>query len=433
MRIVEGLDIPVSGTPEQAISDGPEIATVALLGNDYVGMRASLRVQHGDRVRLGQPLFTDRKHTEIAYTSPGAGIVSAINRGDRRALLSIVIHLEGEDEESFESFNGEQLVKLDREQVKQNLLSSGLWTALRTRPYSKVADPNSSPHSIFVTAINTEPLAPRPELMINEYRDAFAHGLTVISKLTEGAVFLCKSPGVELPIGDSGKISVVDFAGPHPSGLVGTHIHFLDPVSIQKLVWHLNYQDVIAIGNLFTTGRLWTERIVAIAGPMVKQPRLVRTRIGADTDELTQGEIVDEPARVISGSVLSGRWSREPQNFLGRYHDQVSVIAELSDEAEKVWPGEVRNRFSIYGLFRAKRGSNRGFVFSVGRNGKQTAMVPFGGFEKVMPLDILPTQLLRSLIVGDTETAQKLGCLELDEEDLALCTFVCPGKYEYGL
>ncbi len=431
MRITEGLDIPMEGEPEQSIFDGIGVSSVALLGGDYIGLSPALQVQEGDRVRLGQPLFADRKHPSVIFSSPGSGVVTAINRGARRALLSVVVQLEGDDEASFPSWPRADLPGLRRDEVTASLLNSGLWTALRARPYGRVADPETMPHSIFVTAVDSNPLAARPDRVIGEEREAFGDGMIVLSRLTDGPVYLCKPPGADLPMGDPERTIAVDFTGPHPSGLVGTHIHFLDPVGAGRTVWHLNYQDVIAVGKLFATGRLSTGRVVSLAGPMVTRPRLVRTRLGANLDELTRGELQDGRHRMISGSVLSGRAAQSPEHYLGRYHNQASVIAEALPDARCRWLGGP-GVFSLYGLWAHRKRSRRHFAFTTAKHGRPAAMVPFGGFEKVMPLNILPTQLLRALLVGDTDMAQALGCLELDEEDLALCSFLCPGKIDYG-
>ncbi len=429
--IVKGLDIPIEGAPEQVVSGAAEATSVALVGGDYVGLSPAMRVEEGDRVRLGQPLFADRKHPEVLFTSPGSGVVTGINRGARRALRSVVVDLDGDDEEVFPSWPAGDLTGLRRQQVREPLLASGLWTAFRTRPYGKVPDPAAAPRSIFVTAIDTSPLAARPGVAVGEHPADFANGLTVLSHLTEGPVFLCQAPNADLPVGASERLSVAEFSGPHPSGLVGTHIHALDPVGARGTVWHLGYQDVIAIGKLFTTGRLWAERIVALAGPALRRPRLVRARLGLDLEQLTRGEAMAVDVRVISGSVLSGREARRPVNYLGRFHTQVSVVAEAGRGDDG--PAAGGQVFSAYRPAVSGRRGQRRFTFTTALHGRPTAMVPLGGFERVMPLDILPTQLLRALLVGDTDMAQALGCLELDEEDLALCSFVCPSKLEYGL
>jgi len=433
ITIKKGLDLPIVNEPRQEIEEGRPIRRVALIGDDSIGMKPTLAVREGARVKLGQLLFTDKRTPGVRYTSPGSGTVAAINRGEKRRFQSIVIELDGDEEVTFDSYEPEQLDTLSRDQVRENLVESGLWTAIRTRPFSKVPSPDSVPHSIFVTAIDTNPLAARPEKILGQRANEFLWGLRVLRHLTDGSLFLCTAPDEEIPGTDLEFVTAEQFAGPHPAGLPGTHIHFLDPVSDSKTVWYLNYQDVIAIGHLFTTGRLLVERVVSFAGPSVKNPRLVRTRLGASIDELVQDELTEGNHRVISGSVLSGRRAAGPFAFLGRYHLQVSALAEGGKREFLGWLQLGFQKFSIRPVY-ASRWSRRPrkFAFTTSREGSPRAMVPIGVYEDVMPLDILPTFLLRALIIGDTDQAQALGCLELDEEDLALCTFVCPGKYEYG-
>jgi Na+-transporting NADH:ubiquinone oxidoreductase subunit A len=281
--------------------------------------------------------------------------------------------------------------------------------------------------------MDSNPLAVRADVVINGHGSDFLQGLTVISKLTPGKVYVCKYPDADIPTSDVASMEVVEFAGPHPVGLPGTHIHFIDPVSATKSVWYLNYQDVIAIGKLFTTGKLWVERVISLAGPSVVRPRLLRTRLGANTEELVRGELRPGEARVISGSVLSGHRAAGWARFLGRYHTQLSVIPEERERHFLGWIHPGPDRFSALNVFVSSffRG-RKAFPLTTSQQGSPRAMVPIGSYSAVMPLDILPTQLLRSLMVGDTDKAQGLGCLELDEEDLALCTYVCPSKYEYG-
>lgn len=430
ITIRRGLDLPIRGEPEQVIHDGPAVTSVAVIGPDYHGMKPTMAVKEGDRVKLGQLLFTDKKTEGVKYTAPGAGVVKAINRGERRVLQSVVIELDGDDAESFTAYSAEQLASVDRDAVVSQLVDSGMWTSLRTRPYSKVPAPASMAHSIFVTATDTNPLAANPEVVINARRDDFVAGLRVLTKLSD-KVHLCAADNTDIPGAELPGVQGHRFSGVHPAGLAGTHIHFIDPVSVTKTVWTINYQDVIAIGALFTTGAIDVSRVVALAGPQVKQPRLIKTRIGANIDQLTAGQLADGVNRVVSGSVLSGRKSSATFAFLGRYHLQVSVLLEGGERPFLHYFTLGGNRHSVMptyisSLFKKK------FDMTTSTNGSERAMVPVGNYEKVMPLDILPTQLLRALIVGDTEMAQKLGCLELDEEDLALCTYACVGKYEYG-
>jgi Na+-transporting NADH:ubiquinone oxidoreductase subunit A len=432
MKIRKGLNIPVSGEPEQVIYDGPESDSVGLLGYDYVGMKPTMLVAEGDRVKLGQALFTDKNNPQVTFTAPAAGKVRDINRGAKRVLQSVVIERDGDDEETFTSYGEHQLGGLSSEQVKENLLASGLWTAFRARPYSKVPNPDTAPSSIFITAMDSNPLAVRSDVVINEYRQDFINGLEVITKLTEGRLFVCKYAGTDIPGDEIASVTVAEFSGPHPSGLVGTHIHFLDPISATKTVWHLQYQDVIAIGKLFTTGRLFTGRIISLAGPMVQRPRLIRTRLGASIKKLVKDQFEEHECRVISGSVLSGRRAAGWANFLGRYHAQVSVIREGGERHFLGWLAPGTKDYSATNVFVSSFFKKRSFSFSSSQHGCPRAMIPIQSYQDVMPMDILAVPLLRYLLVRDTDRAQQLGCLELDEEDLALCTFLCPSKYEYG-
>ena len=431
ITIRRGLDIPIDGCPDQTISPAPSVGSVALVGDDYVRMKPSMAVREGDSVKLGQVLFTDKRTPGVQYTSPGSGTVAAIRRGPKRKFESMVIELDGEREETFAACDP---ATAGSDQVRGNLVASGLWTALRTRPYNRVPPLDSSPHSIFVTAMDTNPLAADPAPIIEAAADDFIGGLQALTGLTEGPVFVCHSAGTEVPGRDIPRVRLEAFEGPHPAGLPGTHIHFLDPVSETKTVWFIGYQDVIAFGRLFRTGRLDVERVISLAGPGVERPRLVRTRIGACTDELVADQLRAGDHRVISGSVLSGRTAAAPHNYLGRFHLQISVIEEGHKRELLGWAMPGLDKFSVTRAFAASwlRGKNHRFNLTTSTGGSKRAMVPIGLYERVMPLDILPTFLLRALIVGDTERAQALGCLELDEEDLALCTFVCPGKYEYG-
>ncbi len=390
-------------------------------------------VQEGDQVRRGQGLFEDKKVEGVRYTAPAAGRVSAIHRGERRVLLSVVIDLAGgEGEEPFTAHNAATLARLDRGTVQDQLIASGEWTAIRTRPFGKVPTPGSAPHAIFVPAMDTNPLAASPDIIIGEELRAFRDGLTVLSRLTDGPVWVCRAAGSTLPSFASDQVREESFAGPHPAGNPGTHIHFLYPVDMNRTVWVVGYQQVIAMGRLFTSGRLYTDRVVALAGPQVRQPRLVRTRVGASLDDLAAGELEPGENRIISGSVFNGHRGKGPTAFLGRLANQVTVLREGHERKLLGYLSPGIERHSKLNIYLSRLMPWKRFNFTTTTNGSERAMVPLGQYEEVMPLDILPTQLLRYLVVGDTEMAQALGALELVEEDLALCTYVCVGKYEYG-
>jgi len=432
INIRKGLEIPLAGPPDQVVRDARPVRTVALLGHDTLGLRPSMLVSPGDRVRLGQPLFNDKQNPGVRFVSPGGGVVAAVNRGERRVLQSVVIELDGDAQESFESHGAGRLDSLGRPAVASQLLASGLWTAFRTRPFSKIPAAQAVPSALFVTAIDTNPLAADPAVVIRAAAEDFESGLRVIARLTDGPVYLCTAPGAGIACPASEQFRHAEFAGPHPAGLVGTHIHLLEPVSERKTVWHIGYQDVIAIGRLFVTGRLSVERVVALAGPLVREPRLVRTRVGASIQDLVAGELEPADTRIISGSVLSGHRAAGWASYLGRYHTQVTVLREGRRRQFLGWLSPGARKYSAERAYAGHLLHRGPFELTTSQNGSPRAMVSIGSFDKVMPLDILPTPLLKALIVRDTDSAKGLGCLELDEEDLALCSFVCNGKYEYG-
>lgn len=428
----KGLNLPLQGDPEQKIYPGNPVTKVALLGSDYPGMKPRFKVKEGDKVKLGQLLFIDKKNEAVKFTAPAAGTVTAINRGEKRKFLSLIIECDGKEEITFSSYAGNKLNRLGSEKIIHQLLQSGLWTALRSRPFGKVADPETRPHSIFVTAMDTNPLAPSIPVILKEKKENFLNGLSVLAQLSQTKIYLCKKPGEDIPQPDSNTVSVAEFKGPHPAGNPGTHIHFLDPVSLHKQVWYIGAQDVAAIGYLFTQGKISMERLISLAGPLVKNPRLVRTRMGASVDELVRDELHVEDCRIISGSVFSGHTAENETAFLGRYHQQISVIPVDKKECFLGWLSPGFNLYSLKNVFISKFIPGNRYRFTTCVHGGTRAVVPVESYEKVMPLDLLPNYLLRALAVQDIEEAENLGCLELVEEDLALCSFVCPSKIDHG-
>ncbi|MDH4041464.1 MAG: Na(+)-translocating NADH-quinone reductase subunit A, partial [Gammaproteobacteria bacterium] len=345
---------------------------------------------------------------------------------------SVVIDVEGDEAVAFPSFTADAATALDAAAIRAQLNESGLWTALRSRPYSKVPAPDSQAAAIFVTAIDTHPLAADPRVVIAGQPEAFALGQDLLARLTGGKVYVCVAPGADIPRGRAANIEVAEFSGPHPAGLAGTHIHFLGGAGLNRVVWTIGYQDVIAVGRLFLDGRLYTQRVISLAGPQVERPRLLRTRLGADLQALCAGQMKEGENRIVSGSVLGGRAVSGGTSYLGRYHNQVSVLLEGRQREFMGWLSPGLRKHSNLGIYVTSFFGTKPLPMTTTTNGSERAMVPVGSYENVVPQDVLPTQLLRALIVGDTEMAQALGCMELEEEDLALCSYVCPGKYEYG-
>jgi Na+-transporting NADH:ubiquinone oxidoreductase subunit A len=428
-KLKKGLDLPVKGAPSQEISQGPAVRTVAVLGSDYLGLKPRLAVQEGDVVAAGSPVFAHKDTPEAQVVSPVAGRVKAINRGARRVLISVEIEVDAGAAEPVDFSSVGDISTPDG--LAERLCAAGLWTSFRTRPYSKVPAASDRPAALYVTAMESEPLAADAAVIINDARDAFAKGLEAIAALSEGKTYLCQEIGADIPAASG--VEVAGFSGPHPAGLAGTHMHFLEPPSGTKTVWTIGYQDVIAIGRLLETGKVDAERIVALSGPLMINPRLVRTVQGASMADLTAGETdtsVDQ--RVISGSILSGRAGEGADGYVGRYARQITVIEEDKKQIPMGWIRPMGVKYAVQPVL-GSAFSKKIYALTSNLNGGRRAMVPTGTFEELVPQDFLPTQLLRALLVMDTDQAQALGALELDEEDLGLCGFACPAKYEYGL
>ena len=432
IRVRRGLDLPVQGAPRQEVGEGPAIRHVGIVGRDYPGMKLGPTVDVGDRVALGEPVLRDRGDARIVCTAPAAGVVTAINRGERRVLQSLVIRVEGDAEVTFDPYRRDDLPGIGRETITSQLCDAGLWPSLRARPYNRVAVPGTVPFAITVTAMDSNPLAPDPTLAIGQAADDFRDGVLLLSQLTDGMVYVCTTPGSPVPVPGLPHVIEADFAGPHPAGLPGTHIHMLCPAGQHRTVWHVGYQDVIAIGRLFTTGRLPVDRVVSLGGPMLRDPRVVRTRVGASLEELLAGELLPGELRLISGSLLGGAAVTSWGAYLGRYDNQVTVLPEGREREFLGWIVPGSHKFSVSNAFLSALKRRLPFRFTTNQNGSPRAMVPIGIYEKVMPLDILPTPLLRALLVRDIESSIALGALELAEEDLALCSFVCPSKHDFG-
>ncbi|MEL7255638.1 MAG: Na(+)-translocating NADH-quinone reductase subunit A [Pseudomonadota bacterium] len=430
-NLKKGLDLPVLGEPSTSEVHTPDIRTVAVLGADYIGLKPRLEVQEGDKVGAGAPIFYHKDTPEVMVTAPASGRVRAINRGARRVLISVEIDVDPKAAKPVD-FSKVGDAKT-REGLIERLSASGLWTSFRTRPYSKVPETTATTDAIFVTAMDTEPLAADPAHVIAEARDEFETGLAAISKLTDGKTYVCRKTGSDVPGQGMDRVEMAEFDGPHPAGLAGTHIHFLHPVTADKVVWTIGYHDVIAIGHMLKTGHNDAERVIALSGPQAANPRLVRVPAGASMVDITENEAAgDAPLRLISGSILSGRMGAGADAYLGRYARQLTMIEEDKAQIPMGWVRPMFSKYAVQPVLGSAM-SKKLYALTSNLNGGRRAMVPIGTFEKLMPQDFLPTQLLRSLLVMDTDTAQQLGALELDEEDLGLVGFACPAKYEYGI
>ncbi len=397
ISIRQGLQVALPGTPEQRVDPGKQVSSVGFDGADFADIRCEIMVAEGDAVAVGSPLFRDRKRPDILFTAPAAGIVERIALGPRRRLASLELRVG-----TGKAVRFSVPAAPARDSVQHLLLESGLWTAFRARPFGRIPDPGSAPEAIFVTAIDTYPLAADPKVALQDWRTAFAHGIDLLTILTEGPVFICQAPGENL-VGERSKVRCVQFAGPHPAGLPGTHIHRLLRLRPGRRVWQIHCQDVVSIGRLLESGMLAPERVISLAGPGVRRPRLVRVPAGASLDDLVAEELTEGGMQILSGPAIAGREGL----FLGRHHWQVTILPYQQPRRGHDWLPSF-------------------FAF------KQTEpVIPSEALEQALGLDIPVVPLLRALSVGDVETATRLGCLELLEEDLALPAYASGSRQDF--
>jgi len=398
LNITGGFQIVVPGPPTQEIQAANTIREVGTPSMDLWGIRAEVLVSEGDTVAAGTALFRDRKRPQICFTASVAGTVSAISIGDQRRLNSLAITVGGGDHRQFKL-----PARADRELMQALLLESGLWPSFTARPFGRIPDPGSAPDAIFVTALDTQPLAADARVVLAEGREDFARGAVCLTPLTEGPVFVCQAPGEPL-VHEDDRLRCVEVAGAHPAGLAGTHVNRLFPLHSGRTVWQIHYQDVMAIGALMRSGEVSGQRVIALAGEGVLRPRLVRVPRGADLEDLVRGEVTEGAMQIVSGSPLSGR----PSRFLGRHHWQVTVLPRPAATARRGWLGQHARAL------------------------KPASVIATAALDRSLALDIPVAPLVRAISVGDTETAARLGCLELLEEDMALITYTSGGAQDFA-
>ncbi|MDA9143620.1 NADH:ubiquinone reductase (Na(+)-transporting) subunit A [Gammaproteobacteria bacterium] len=417
--IKKGLNLPISGHPDPVVSDTPTIHKAAILSNDFIGMKPTMLVKAGEKVKLGQKIIEDKKNPGVFFTSPCGGEVSSINRGDKRKFLSIEFDIDAEEESVLFDTN---------QDPKTLLIESGLFNAFRTRPFNRTPKVEDKPDRVFINACDTNPLAVSPKDIIQLNEADFNSGVAFISSLFDF--------DIDLAFEDDHRdytfqnVNSTQFKGPHPAGLASTHINAIYPVNLHRKVWTINYQEVISIGYLVNNGKLRTHKNISLAGESVFNPSIVSARIGSNIDQLCAGK-VNSNARVISGSVLFGHDAIDAMSYLGFYDNQVTALPNHTDDVFLNWVMPGKNIHSKLNVFLSAFKKPAKFNFNTGINGGNRAIVPVGSYEEIIPHDILMTQLLKALVVGDVEVAAELGMFELTAEDLALATYVCPSKYDY--
>ncbi len=427
----QGFDVNLLGEPSMEIED-KAVTTVAMQPANFIGMSPlpKLQVAEGDTVAIGDELFYDKKRGRIKYVSPVSGEVIEIRRGEKRAILEVVILLDKEQRkrkhESVPSLDG------DRQEVVDFMLEAGVWPMLRQRPYNIVADPDETPKSIFVSTFDTAPQAPNLALVAEGHGVAFQRGLDVLSKLTAGRVHLGLDGNSPPPSIFANAFGVEKhyFRGKHPAGNVGIHIHHVDPVDATQVVWTTGVQDVIAIGELFLHGEFYGNRVIALAGDEFERPRHLRTVMCASIADLIKGELnrPEKEVRVISGDVLSGV-SKTHNGYVNFYDDQLTSIEEGNYFELFGWLLPVDPRPSRSGTFPNKLfGKDYKYKATTNNHGEKRAFVVTGEYEAVLPMDILPQHLMKAIMANDFERMEGLGLYELVEEDIAICEFACTSK-----
>lgn len=431
--IKNGALLPLGKDPEQAIYEIPPIQEFGIQMEDYNNFPTKPLIKEGDFVARGEPLCSHSKYPEILITSPRAGKVEKILYDQNLSLSSISLRASNGKDESinFPEYSDQDLKTLSQFEIKKLILESGLWPAFRTRPFSHIPSPKKSPRSIFITATPCYPGPIRPDLIIKEREKDFLTGLGLVAKLAEEKVFLCKTPQYKIQQTQIPKLEIIDFRGPSPSELPGTHIHFLDRIVGEKEVWHINFQEVIAIGHLFATGQIRFDRVVTLFGPDALRPRAIKTFYGAHLKEITRNEINSPLSEVISGSLLNGKRYEANHQFLGRYHYQVSLLTPTDQKPHSIFSLQNDN-FSLRRSLYYKLFNRNKFTFDSSSFGLEKSFYPSPLFQKIFPLKLEINLLLDSLVKQNVQKAIQLGILELDEEDLSLCTYICPAKINYA-
>ena len=429
VKLKRGLDIRISGHAEKKLVTDVQSNLYGVKPVDFPGLIPKLDVRPGDQVMAGTPVFHDKNRPEVLFPSPVSGKVMAVVRGDRRKLLEIVIEKEGDEYIQFEKSDP---AKLSREKVKEALLNSGLWPSIRQRPYHIIANPADVPKSIFISGFDTAPLAPDYNFIIdNSPSSFFRKGIVALKKLTDGKINLVLNGKGEPSetLKNTADVEIHRFSGPHPAGNTGVHIHHIDPINKGEIIWIVNLQDVLLIGRLFEEGIYKPEKIIALTGSEATNRQYYKILSGASIAPLVKNNVKEGNLRYISGNVLTGS-KIEPEGFVGYYDSQVTVIPEGDYYEFFGWAMPGADKFSFSKTYLSSLVPQKNYRLDTNLHGGERAFVMTGIYEKVLPMDIYPMQLLKAILVNDIDGMENLGIYEVAEEDLALCEFICPSKTE---
>ncbi len=425
IKLRKGLNIKLKGSASKELETLSVPQTVALKPTDFPGLIPKLLVKAEAVVKAGDALFYDKYHPEVLFTAPLGGKVTSVNRGERRKILEIVI--ETDEKAGSVEFTKADPTSLSGEEIKEQLLKSGLWPFIKRRPYGVIASPDEKPNSIYISTFDTAPLAPDYSFVIKSEMNTFQTGINALAKLTDGKVNL----GVNENSAFSSvkNVEINSFAGPHPAGNVGIQIHHTAPLNKGDIVWTINVQDVLFIGRLFETGKVDFAKTFALTGSEVENPKYYKTVLGAPVETVIAGKLIlaDYKQRIISGNVLTGTKVKS-QCYLSYYDSQVSVIPEGDDYEFMGWVTLGIDKFSATKTFISSLFPKKEYTLNANLHGGDRAFVVSGQYEKLVPMDILPVHLLKAILVNDIDKMEQLGIYEIIEEDLALCEFACTSK-----
>ena len=433
INIRKGHNIRISGSPENEYFSRPKSKTVSIQPNNFRYVKPKLLVKVGDKVDIGSPIFFDKVQPDIKWASPGGGEIKEIILGDRRSVENIIIELHEEEKSVLHTpVKYQEISSLGKAKVTDQIMEANLWPMIRQRPFNKIADPNDIPMAIFVSGFNSAPLTVNLDFALRYKQSVFQAGLNVLNQLSNGKVHLTFEVDTNCETLTAARnVNLHTVNGPHPSGNVGIQIHHINPWKPNEVIWVVNAQHVLTIGDLFLKGIYDPSIVATVAGPGVKNPAHIQTRTGASIETFLLDNLNSDDNRIISGDVLTGQ-ETNLNGFLGYYDTTISVVPN-SNEREFLGllkPGNEQSRYSVTNAFISQNKSN--FNFTTQQSGSLRPMVPINAWENMLPMDIYPNALYRSILAEDFEEMEGLGLLECDEEDFALCSFVCPSKIDVG-
>ena len=433
INIRKGHNIRISGSPENEYFSRPKSKTVSIQPNNFRYVKPKLLVKVGDKVDIGSPIFFDKVQPDIKWASPGSGEIKEIILGDRRSVENIIIELHEEEKSVLHTpVKYQEISSLGKAKVTDQIMEANLWPMIRQRPFNKIADPNDTPMAIFVSGFNSAPLTVNLDFALRYKQSVFQAGLNVLNQLSNGKVHLTFEVDTNCETLTAARnVNLHTVNGPHPSGNVGIQIHHINPWKPNEVIWVVNAQHVLTIGDLFLKGIYDPSIVATVAGPGVKNPAHIQTRTGASIETFLLDNLNSDDNRIISGDVLTGQ-ETNLNGFLGYYDTTISVVPN-SNEREFLGllkPGNEQSRYSVTNAFISQNKSN--FNFTTQQSGSLRPMVPINAWENMLPMDIYPNALYRSILAEDFEEMEGLGLLECDEEDFALCSFVCPSKIDVG-